>query len=66
MYILYHQLWRSQPSKLMLEPVSQLLSVKPAHLYPQQQLSKSKHSPINPSDDLADGVSPPLDSLEAD
>jgi len=50
----------------MLEPVSQLLSVKPAHLYPQQQLSKSKHSPINPSDDLADGVSPPLDSLEAD
>jgi len=64
--ILYHQLL-SQPTKLMLEPASELPSGEPAPPgEPPQQLLKAKPRPINPIDDSDDDLSPPPDSPESD
>jgi len=65
--ILYHQLLRSQPTKLMLEPRSDLQSAEPAPpVEPHLQLLKVKPRPINPIDDSDDNLSPPPDSPEPD
>jgi len=64
--ILYYQLL-SQPTKLMLEPASELPSGEPAPpVGPPQQLLKAKPRPINPFDDSDDDLSPPPDSPEPD
>jgi len=63
----YQQLLRSQSTKLMLEPASELQSGAPApQVEPPQQLLKAKPRPINPIDDSDDDLSPPAASLEPD
>ena len=69
--ILYHQLLRTQPTKLMVEPASELTSSEPAPPIelphePPQQLLKAKPRPINPIDDSDDDLSPPPESPEPD
>jgi len=64
--ILYHQVL-SQPTKLMLEPASELPSGKPAPpVQPPQHFSKAKPRPTNPIDHSDDDLSPPSDSPEPD
>jgi len=69
--ILYRQLLRSQPTKLMLEPASELQSGEPAPPVeaphePPQQLIKAKARPINPIDNSDDDQSPAPESPEPD
>jgi len=65
--ILYHQLLRSQPTKLMLEPASELPSGEPApSVDPPHPLSMAKPQPINPIDNSDVNLSPPPDSPEPD
>jgi hypothetical protein len=68
---LYHQLLRTQSTKLMLEPASELTSSEPAPPIelphePAQQLSKAKPRPINPIDDSDDDLSPLPETPEPD
>jgi hypothetical protein len=65
--ILYHQLLRSQPTKLMLQPATELQSCEPSPPdEPPQQLLKAKPRAINPIDDSDDDLSPPPDSPSPD
>ena len=65
--ILYHQLLRTQPTKLMLEPARELQSGEPiSPVEPPQHLLKAKPRPLNPIDDSDDDLSPPPDSQEPD
>jgi hypothetical protein len=69
--ILYCQLLRSQPTKLMLEPASELQSIEPAPPVkplhePPQQLLMAKPRPINPIHDSDDDLSPPPEIPELD
>jgi hypothetical protein len=62
--ILFHQLWRSQPTKLMFKPASELRSGDPTPLEPRQQLLNAMLAPINPIDDKDDNLSQPPNSPE--
>jgi hypothetical protein len=65
--ILYQQLWRSPPTKLMHEPACKLPSAEPAPLVdPPRRLLEATPRLINPIDDSRDDVSPPPDSPEPD
>jgi len=65
--IFYHQLLRSQPTRLMLDTASVLQSGPSAPPdEPPQHLLKAKPRPINPIDDSDEDLSPPPDSPEPD
>jgi len=66
MPILFHQLMRSRPTQVMIEPASELPSCEPAPPEPPQQVWKAQAAPINSIDNSDDDLSPPPDSLEPD
>jgi hypothetical protein len=64
-FIIYNQLLRSQPMKLMLKPASELPNGELV-FEPAQHLLKAKPRPINPIDDSDNDLSPPPHRPDSD